>query len=83
MMPTLRPGQTVIVMMSRSFRVGDIVVAFVNRKEVIKRITDMKNGTLYLEGDNKDHSTDSRNYGWVQDRHIIGKVIFPRLSKSK
>lgn len=82
MKPTLRNGQIVLVVMSRSFRVGDVVVAYVERKEVIKRITGMKNGTLFVEGDNKEFSTDSRDYGWIQDRHIIGKVLFPRLKKS-
>lgn len=78
MLPCYRPGQTVIVSNSRNFKVGDVVVAFMRGREVLKRITAMKDGHVYLEGDNPDQSTDSRQYGWLIDRHVVGKVTWPK-----
>ncbi len=83
MEPTLRNGQVVVVSIFRNFLVGDIVVAQVNKREVIKRITDIRNGNVFLEGDNAELSTDSNNFGWIPDRHVTGKIIFPRKAQSK
>ncbi len=81
MVPTLRNEQVILVLTTRNFRVGDVVVGFMDRREVVKRITKMRHGAVYLEGDNKKASTDSDKHGWIQDRHISGKIIFPRVSK--
>jgi type IV secretory pathway protease TraF len=32
-----------------------------------------------LLGDNASASTDSRNFGWVQAKTIIAKVVWPKL----
>ncbi len=77
MLPTLKDGQTIIVSSSRSFSIGDIVVAFMDRREVIKRIVEMKDGKVLLEDDNKSHASDSWAQGWLIDRHVVGKVVFP------
>ena len=77
MNPTLKPGQDVI-----SFnwfikpKVGDIVVVDINGKEIIKRINKVYDRTVYLTGDNKGESTDSRNFGPVSKDQIAGKVIY-------
>ncbi len=78
MKPAYRRGQVVLIGHARQFRINDVVVAFVDRREVLKRITDIKDGKVYLLGDNAETSTDSRTYGWVQDRHIVGKVVWPK-----
>ncbi len=75
--PTLKNGQTIIVSHSRSYGVGDVVVAYMDKREVIKRVTRIKEGKVYLEGDNKLASTDSRVHGWLIDRHIVGRVVWP------
>lgn len=36
----------------------------------------------FVEGDNKNHSTDSRTWGAVQDDHIVGKAGFIIFSKA-
>jgi nickel-type superoxide dismutase maturation protease len=77
MEPSLKEGQIILVSQTRVFSRGDVVVVFVKGREVIKRISDQKEGKVFLEGDNKRASTDSRHYGWVIDRHVIGKVVFP------
>ena len=38
-------------------------------------------GHYYVLGDNRMHSTDSRAYGTVGREQIIGKVIFPAISR--
>lgn len=84
MFPTLKDGQIVLERKVRRgewiFR-GDIVVAKLPQNDylVIKRVIDIVSieGKLYywLEGDNKDHSVDSRTYGHVKKEYIEGKVI--------
>ena len=83
MQPALKSGQFVIFTHSRNFKVGDVVLAFQNGREVVKRIADYKNGQAFLVGDNKQHSTDSRVHGWLVDRHIHGKLLFPRLKNKE
>ncbi len=83
MLPTLREGQIIIVSNTRHYKKQDVVVAILNRKEVIKRITDIANGKVFLEGDNSSRSTDSRTYGWIVDSRILGKVIWPRTTMQK
>lgn len=83
MAPTLRNNQIVIVRLTRNFHVGDVVVAYVSGRDVIKRITKMTNGKVYLEGDNSLASTDSRSFGWLSDQYIEGKVIFLRRVTKK
>ena len=84
MKPTFREGQTVLVSLFRRYKEGDIVVAYVNKREVIKRIQEMReDGQVFLVGDNPKYSTDSREYGWVPDRYISGKVVWPRRPLKK
>ena len=77
MMPTLKHDQIVLVSRARNFKDGDVIVAFMDGREVIKRITQYKDGQVFLEGDNRTASTDSNTHGWLVDRHVEGKVIFP------
>lgn len=79
MLPTLRDGQVVFCHSIRKFRKGQVVVAFMNGREVIKRITSLENGRVFLEGDNKEKSTDSRKHGSVVDSNIEGVVFWPRV----
>ncbi len=78
MLPTLKPGQLVIFTHARNYKVGDVVLAFQNGREVVKRIKDYSQGQAFLVGDNSEKSTDSRVLGWLVDRHIHGKLLFPR-----
>jgi nickel-type superoxide dismutase maturation protease len=80
MHPTLRENQLILVSRARDFKVGDVVVAFMNSREVIKRIDKYTEGQVFLVGDNKEQSSDSRTYGWLVDSHIEGKIIWPRIS---
>ena len=54
----------------------DVVVARVNGKNFVKRIHSVSQDKYYLEGDNKNDSRDSRSFGPVFKKNIVGKVIF-------
>lgn len=78
MEPTLHEGQVIICHNLRDFRKGQVVVAYMNGRVVVKRITKITNGQIHLEGDNKSHSTDSRTHGRISVDNIEGVVIWPR-----
>jgi len=79
MLPTLKPGQLVYGWRSRNFKPGQVVIAFMNGGEVIKRIKSIDGGKVYLVGDNPDGSTDSRSHGSVPDTKVEAIVFFPRV----
>ncbi|MBI2338721.1 S26 family signal peptidase [Candidatus Daviesbacteria bacterium] len=90
MLPTLKPGQDVLVfnwayIFSRPKK-GDLVVVEHGGREIIKRVQissgpasprlrRASRGTFVI-GDNKNCSTDSRNFGAIDKSKILGKVIF-------
>ena len=74
MNPNYRDGQVVVVSYLGKYTIGDVVVALVGRREVIKRISKMSDGKVYLVGDNKHNTIDSRKYGWIMETHLMGKV---------
>lgn len=79
MIPVLRENDTVLVNRLSYFlskpKVGDVVVL---RREqfIIKRIARIKDNRVFIVGDNKSESTDSRSFGWLNKELIIGKVMF-------
>ena len=79
MAPTLRRGQLVIGRQTRELKPGDIVIVSHDGLEKIKRIEKQQGDLIYLLGDNAGASTDSRNFGWVQAKTIIAKVVWPKF----
>lgn len=81
MVPTFSSNDIVLVnRLSYVFKkpqVGDIIAGRDPRdgKTVIKRITKIENTSYFIEGDNKNSSTDSRVFGIIRQSDIIGKVI--------
>lgn len=57
---------------------GDIVVIWHQGIEKIKRIQAIDGDELYVVGDNKLSSTDSRTFGWLDRSVVRGKVIWPQ-----
>lgn len=59
---------------------GDIVVIkpliCFNGEYVIKRVTQVTEDKVWLEGDNKEDSYDSRYVGWIDKANIFGKILF-------
>lgn len=82
MLPTLCPGDTVLVSpLLLKFlppKIGELIVVEhpVKKTPLVKRIKDMKKDTLYVCGDNISQSTDSRHFGWIERKKILGKVLY-------
>ena len=78
MLPTLKDGDEVLVRASKTYQIGDLVVDKHPFKitPIIKRITKFSTcGKLFLSGDNPDESKDSRSFGEIPEKDILGKVV--------
>lgn len=77
MNPTLIEGQDVLsVNWFYKIKVGDLVIVKVDGKEMVKRIQKVDDRRIFVIGDNKDESTDSRDFGPVNTDQVVGKVIY-------
>ena len=78
MHPTLKEGDLVLINPHAARAIGDIVVArhpFKKSINIIKRIAEILPGERYiLLSDNLDESSDSRNFGAVAAKDILGKA---------
>lgn len=54
----------------------DVVVAKKKELLVLKRVKEIRDGKYFLIGDNYKESTDSRSFGFVEKKDILGKVLF-------
>ena len=68
-------------------KIGDIVFARhpQGNRLLIKRVMRVRkeNRTLYfwIEGDNASRSVDSRNFGWVEQKLVVGKPLCGIMKK--
>lgn len=79
MLPTLKEGHEVLVFnwwKLPGLREGDLVVIKVKGQEMIKRVQKYDSRLIFVTGDNKKDSLDSRKFGWIGKSQIIGKVIW-------
>jgi nickel-type superoxide dismutase maturation protease len=79
MIPTLSPGDRLVVARRRRVRVGDIVAAHDPRggRILVKRVSQVEpNGDVMLQGDNRSASTDSRQFGAVARSAILGRIVY-------
>jgi nickel-type superoxide dismutase maturation protease len=82
MLPLLKPGDEILLNPNAYNQylpqISEIVVTTHPHESnliVVKRITAIEpNGNLFLMGDNLRESTDSRHWGSINPRNIIGKV---------
>ncbi len=78
MFPALKEGDAVLINRSKKVSEGDIVLAkhpFKESVKILKRVKNFdENGDLFLTGDNGDESTDSRTFGAVPLKYLIGKA---------
>ena len=62
----------------------DDIIAFHDPRDgkiLIKRIAKKNRTRYFVEGDNKSASNDTRVFGWIEKRDIIGKVLEVKSSK--
>jgi nickel-type superoxide dismutase maturation protease len=81
MMPTLSPKQEVVVssvpyIFSKP-KVGDVILLKHPKQKtfLIKRITSKKGSKYMVLGDNEKDSLDSTDFGLIERKHILAKVI--------
>ena len=82
MQPLLQPGEEILIDLNAyqkaTPQVGDLVVAFHPQQtdlEIVKRVAQvLPDGSVFLIGDNKNYSSDSRSFGLVSPNNILGKV---------
>lgn len=79
MEPTLKNGQVVWVnhwyYLINKIRVGDIAAYEFQGKLLIKRIKEVKREKVFFLGDNSNDSFDSRQFGYVDKKEVLGKVL--------
>lgn len=79
MLPSLVPGNIVLgVRFGLKPRPGRLIVIKHDGLEKIKRVSKSDNGLYYVTGDNPDHSTDSRHFGWIPASAVQAVIIWPR-----
>lgn len=79
MRPALTPGDRLLVVRRRRYRVGD-VVALPDPREpgrtIVKRIAALDGGAVVVHGDNAGASTDSRTFGPVPVSSLVGRAVY-------
>jgi nickel-type superoxide dismutase maturation protease len=79
MLPSLRPGDCLLVRVGVKVRPGDVVVARhpMSNLLLVKRATGRVDGGWWLLSDNADVGLDdSRAFGAVPDSAVVGRVWF-------
>ena len=88
MQPTLEPGERLLV---KPFRQGErpiagqVVLAWHPERSdlrIIKRLHRSQESGYWLLGDNPEASTDSRQFGAIESRQLIG-VVTGRLATKR
>lgn len=80
MLPTLRPGDCLLVRHPRRVRAGAVVVArFPSRPDllVVKRAVRPVDGMWWVEGDNPAATDDSRRYGPAEVLGVVALRYWP------
>lgn len=80
MLPTLHPGDRLLVSYRRTPRVGDVVVArFADGTLAVKRVAERRTAGWWLLSDNPDAGVDSRQRGPVAEVTAVALGrIWPR-----
>ncbi len=78
MEPTFCAGDCLLVLnLNLLLKKGDVVILRDSRDDrlVLKRVAKMDDSIFFVKGDNEDFSTDSRTFGPVSKKNLIGKVL--------
>lgn len=79
MFPALKDGDFVLINPYAELEIGDIALAqhpFKQSVKIIKRIKEISpEGKYFLVGDNLSESSDSRAFGAIAAKDILGKAV--------
>lgn len=79
MFPAFKTGDEVIAVSPffKKLKAGDVIIFNHSAPPhvLIKRIIKISNNKFWVEGDNKKVSIDSRSFGFILKKDIIGKVV--------
>lgn len=81
MEPVFHPRQTLLVSfipyLFRTPQINEIIVLQSPKdgRFIVKRIRKTKDNDYFVMGDNEKESTDSREFGWITKKEIMGKVV--------
>ncbi len=79
MLPNLKDGDAVLINPTAKPEKDDIVLAqhpFKQSVKILKRVGEIDaNGNYILVGDNSTESTDSRSFGAILPKNILGKAV--------
>jgi nickel-type superoxide dismutase maturation protease len=79
MLPTLQPGDRLLVRRGRRARPGDLVVLPDPRdaaRVLVKRVRATRTHGVEVAGDNLGASTDSRTFGVVPRSSVLGRAVY-------
>lgn len=79
MAPTFNEGDWLVVLWGGAFRPGQTVLVEKESQPgvfLIKRIIRLEAEKYWVEGDNKEASTDSRQWGVIEHSEIAATVVF-------
>ena len=74
MEPNFHDGQWLVINKITKPRIGDVVVFKYGDMDLLKRVIHPEGDGWWVEGDNKEQSTDSRSFGPVPKSAVIGKL---------
>ena len=86
MLPTLQPGDRLLVAGILRGRPGDVVAVVDPRdggRTMVKRVTAVDGDGVTVLGDNPPASTDSRTFGPVPRRLLLGRVVYRYWPESR
>lgn len=80
MHPAIKDGDEILISnipyLFKKPNINDIVAVKFKNKTLIKRIVKIKQSRYFLRGDNKIDSFDSRRFGFIDRKQILGKLVY-------